>query len=264
VSSLLRHPAAALALLACAFALPARGQGQAEAESIAGEQKGEARAVYDPLEKINRGIFAFNDACDRWVLEPVATGWDTVMPDPFQRGISNFFGNLSVPRRILNDLLQAKPGKAGSDLGRFAINTTFGLIGFFDPAGEHGFPPADEDFGQTLGVWGIPPGPYLVLPFFGPSDPRDTVGLVGDTVTTPEFWLAPYYVSYPATATRLVNARSLTLEMVRAERASAFDFYSAVRSAYVQYRANQVRDRAEEPEDHDADEDLYQLEDEAE
>ena len=260
---------AAVFALACALAsaLPAHAQDPiAGEEPIPGEDEleGEARAVYDPLETVNRGIFSFNDAADRWVLEPVATGWDYVMPDPFQRGISNFFGNLSAPRRILNDLLQGKPRKAGSDLGRFAINTTFGLLGFFDPAGEHGFAPADEDFGQTLGVWGSPPGPYLVLPFFGPSNPRDTVGLAVDTASTPEFWLAPYYVSYPATATRLVNTRSLALETVRAERAAAFDFYSAGRSAYVQYRANQVRDRVAEPEDQDADEDLYILEDEEE
>jgi phospholipid-binding lipoprotein MlaA len=251
--------AAACALLAGALAAPVRAQQAADAEEPRAEH--EARSVHDPLEPVNRAIFSFNETLDRWVLEPVATGWDFVTPDPFQRGISNFFGNLAMPRRILNELLQGKPRKAGTDLGRFAINTTFGLLGFFDPAGEHGFPPANADFGQTLGVWGTPPGPYLVLPFFGPSNPRDTVGLVVDTASTVEFWIAPYYVSYPAAGTRIINARSLALETVRAERAAAFDFYAAVRSAFMQYRANHVRGRVDEPEDEDADEDLYMLED---
>jgi phospholipid-binding lipoprotein MlaA len=259
--------AAACALLVCLLAPPARAQDVADEEIPAVED--EARAVYDPLETMNRGIFSFNETCDRWVLEPVATGWDFVMPHPVQRGISNFFGNLTFPRRFVNDLLQGKLRKAGDDLGRFAINTTVGLLGFFDPATDFGFPPTDEDFGQTLGVWGVPPGPYLVLPLVGPplvstSNPRDVVGFAVDSVTTPEFWLAPYYVSIPATTTRIINARSLALEEMRAERASAFDFYAAVRSAYVQYRVNQIRDRADEPEDEDADEDFYMLEDEEE
>lgn len=254
--------AAAFTLLACVLAPPARAQDVADEEvPVAGE---EARAISDPLETMNRGIFWFNEKCDQWVLEPVAIGWDWVMPDPFQRGIRNFFDNLSAPRRIVNDLLQGKPRKAGNDLGRFAINTAFGMLGFFDPAGEHGFAPADEDFGQTLGVWGSPPGPYLMLPLFGASNPRDAVGLAADTLLTPEFYFIPYYGSYPGAAVRIINTRSLVLEQIRAERASAFDFYAAVRSAYTQYRANQVRDRVVEPEDQNADEDLYILEDEAE
>src|SRR5262249_16786897 len=119
-----------------------------------------------------------------------------------------------------------------------------------------------EDFGQTLGVWGVPFGPYLVLPFFGPSSPRDAAGLAVDTLLSPEFYFAPWYVSYPAAGTRGINARAQSPETVRPERASAFDFYAAVRSAYVQYRANQLRDRSQEPENHDADEKLYELEEE--
>ena len=110
------------------------------------------------------------------LLEPVATGWDVVVPDPAQRGIANFFANAATPRRIANDLLQGKLDKAGDDFGRFAINTTFGLLGFFDPAGAEGIAPGDEDFGQTLGVWGMPEGPYLAPPLLGPSSPRDTAG----------------------------------------------------------------------------------------
>ncbi|HKA15963.1 MAG TPA: VacJ family lipoprotein, partial [Myxococcota bacterium] len=194
--------------------------------------------------------------------EPVATGWDWVMPDSVERGIANLFANIATPHRIANDLLQGKPGKARDDYCRFAINTVFGLVGFFDPARAAGIAPGDEDFGQTLGVWGVPFGPYLVLPFFGPSSPRDAAGLAVDTLLSPEFYFAPWYVSYPAAGTRVINARAQSLETVRAERASAFDFYAAVRSAYVQYRANQLRDRSQEPENHDADEKLYELEEE--
>ena len=237
------------------------------AEEPAAEDAGEAhaaeqRAVYDPWVTMNRGIFAFNDVLDRYFLEPVAIGWDFVVPEPGQRGIANFFANAATPRRVANDLLQAKFDKAGADLARFLINTGFGLGGFFDPAGAKGIAPGNEDFGQTLGVWGVGAGPYLVLPFFGPSNPRDTAGLLIDTLLSPEFYFAPWYVSYPVSGTRVVNARSLALETVRAERAAAFDFYAAVRSAYVQYRANLLRDRAVEPEDHEDDEDLYNLDDE--
>jgi phospholipid-binding lipoprotein MlaA len=229
-----------------------------ESEVPAAEQRG----VYDPWVTMNRGIFSFNDALDRWILEPVATGWDFVVPDPAQHGIANFFANAATPRRLANDLLQGKLDKAGNDLGRFAINTTFGVLGFFDPAGAEGIAPGDEDFGQTLGVWGVPGGPFLMLPFFGPSSPRDAAGLAVDTLLSPEFYFAPWYVSYPASGTRVINARSLALETVRDERARAFDFYAAVRIAYVQYRANQLRDRAAEPEEPNENEDLYNLEDE--
>ena len=256
--------AAAAALIAGALAVgaPSRAQPVPEAVAATGTSGSERRAVYDPWVGMNRGIFVFNEYLDRWLLEPVATAWDWVVPDPAERGISNIFANIATPRRVANDLLQGKPGKAGDDLGRFAINTTFGMLGFFDPASAAGIAPGDEDFGQTLGVWGVPYGPYLVLPFFGPSSPRDAAGLAVDTVLAPEFYFAPWYVSYPAAGTRVINARALTLESVRAERASAFDFYSAVRSAYVQYRINQLRDRVQEPEDQDADEKLYELEEE--
>jgi phospholipid-binding lipoprotein MlaA len=252
------------ALLACALrGAPAHAQEPGAADAVAGETPAaEGRAVYDPWVTMNRGIFAFNEFLDRHLIEPVAIGWDFVVPDPAQRGVANFFANVATPRRIANDLLQGKLDKAGDDLGRFAINTTFGVLGLFDPAGAEGIAPGNEDFGQTLGVWGAPAGPYLVLPFFGPSSPRDAVGLAVDTTLAPEFYYAPWYVSYPSTGVRVINARSLVLETVRAERESAFDLYSAVRSAYVQYRINQLRDRAAEPENQDEDEDLYNLEEE--
>ena len=252
-----------VALLSGAFVASGAHAQPVPEEAVEQQPADEQRTVHDPWEPMNRGIFAFNDGLDRWLLEPIAIGWDFVVPHPVQRGISNVFANLATPRRVANDLLQWKPRKAGADLARFAINTAFGFAGVFDPATAKGIAPGEEDFGQTLGVWGLGAGPYLVLPFFGPSSPRDTGGLIVDTVAlTPEFWFAPWYVSYPASGTRVINARALALESVRAEREAAFDFYAAVRSAYVQYRSNQVRDRVQGPEDQDQDEQLYELEDE--
>lgn len=226
---------------------------------LADEERGR---VSDPWEGLNRGTFAVNEFLDRWILEPVAIGWDFVLPEGVQRAIDRFLANLALPRRIANDLLQGKPRKAGDDFGRLLVNTTFGIAGFFDPASGVGYPNAEEDFGQTLGVWGVPPGPYLVLPLLGPSSPRDTAGLVVESfVLSPESYYLPFYATYARTATNVINTRALALETVRAEREAAFDFYAAVRNAYVSFRANQVRDRADAPED-DADDDFYYFDDE--
>lgn len=285
----MNFPLAALVLLvAVSVACPAFGE-EPEAEAVGGgdvwDEAGEAEddatvdpygeavfgdaaeaeagGIYDPWEGLNRKTFAFNEWADRWVVEPLAIGWDFVVPDPAQRGIDNFFDNINLPRRIVNDLLQGKPAKAGDDFGRLLLNTTFGIGGLFDVATDAGLPVADEDFGQTLGVWGTPAGPYFVIPVLGPSNVRDAGGLAFESfVMTPEYYFLPFYVSYISTGTRLLNTRALAIETLRAERAAAFDFYSAVRSAYVQYRENQVRDRADAPED--TDEDLYYFEDDDE
>jgi len=249
--------AGVLAFASSAQPLP---EGVGEPAPLAAESS--ASSVFDPWEAMNRRTFAFNEFIDRYFLELVATGWNFVVPEPAQRGIANAFANLATPRRLANDLLQAKPREAGHDLGRFVINTTFGLGGLLDLAGAQGLPPGDEDFGLTLGVWGVPAGPYLVLPLLGPSSPRDTAGLAVDTALTPELYFAPWYVSYPMTSTRVVNARSLALETVRAERQSAFDFYAAVRSAYVQYRTHRLRGGANEPEGQDTNEQLYNVDEE--
>ena len=199
--------------------------------------------VHDPLERTNRKIFAFNEALDRWFLEPVATGWDFVMPAPAQTAIQRFFENLGFPVVFVNDLLQGKPLAAAQDVGRFALNSTAGLVGFFDPASQIGLPNHDEDFGQTLGVWGVPGGPYLVLPLLGPSNPRDTAGLVVDRATLVYTFFIPWYVNFGSASVSIVNRRSRLLETIREERKSAFDFYVAVRNAYVQRRDDQIGDR---------------------
>ncbi|MCP3985676.1 MAG: VacJ family lipoprotein, partial [bacterium] len=115
----------------------------------------------DPYQGFNQGVFSFNEGLDKVVLEPVAKGWDFVLPGFVKSGVGNFFDNLRMLRTMLNDLLQGKPGRSGADLGRFAVNTTVGIVGLFDPATPLGIPHYEEDFGQTLGVWGLGPGPYF-------------------------------------------------------------------------------------------------------
>ena len=159
--------------------------------------------------------------------------------------------------RFVNDLLQWKPLAAAQDVGRFALNTTAGIGGLFDPASDVGLADSDEDFGQTLGVWGVPSGPYLVLPVFGPSNPRDTGGLVVDSVTLVYPYFLPFYVNLASTSVSIVNRRSRLLETIREERAAAFDFYVAVRNAYMQRRENQIADRR--PQSEEIDDDLYDL-----
>jgi phospholipid-binding lipoprotein MlaA len=214
--------------------------------------------VNDPWEGMNRAIFGFNEGVDRWFLEPVATGYDFVMPDPVQDAVKRFFRNAGFPVVFVNDLLQGKPVAAAQDLGRFLLNTTAGVGGLFDAAAEAGLPQNDEDFGQTLGVWGVPPGPYLVLPLLGPSSPRDTGGLAVDSATLVYPFFLPWFVNLASTSVNIVNRRSLLLETIREERKAAFDFYVAVRNAHVQRREDQVNDHEATPEE--SDDDLYDVE----
>lgn len=214
------------------------------------------RSNYDPLEPLNRRIFAFNNAVDRYALKPVAKGYDAVVPSPVQNSVSNFFKNLWFPVNFVNNLLQGKPRRAGGELGRFVINTTVGIGGLFDPAASWGLEPHPEDFGQTFGVWGIHPGPYIVLPFLGPSNLRDSVGLLGD------YGVEGYPLRnvddttlYAAQAVQLVNARSRALGSVEAGKAAALDFYVFARDAYYQNRASEIRDGG--PVEATQDEDLY-------
>jgi phospholipid-binding lipoprotein MlaA len=244
-------PLAALLLAVASAAPAARAQDAGDEEDV---------SVRDPWEGVNRSIFDFNEGLDRWFLEPVAKGWDFVMPDPVERAIGRFFENLGMPVVFLNDVLQGKPVAAGQDVARFAINTTSGMLGFFDPATDIGLPANDEDFGQTLGVWGVPAGPYLMLPLLGPSSPRDTGGLVADTLTRAGYtWYIPIpmYASTGMYGVSVVNRRSRLLETIAEERKSALDFYAAVRNAHVKSRENRVRDR--KPKEGEGDEDLYYL-----
>jgi phospholipid-binding lipoprotein MlaA len=211
----------------------------------------------DPWERMNRGIFGFNEGADRWVVEPIAKGMDFLIPDPAERSIRKFFENSLIPIHLTNALLQCKPVAAFEDLARFVINTTIGIAGFFDPATHFGLEAHHEDFGQTFGYWGIPSGPYLVLPVLGPSNPRETVGLIADSAALVYPWFVPIYVSSAIGVGRQLNRRSLALDSIAAEREAALDYYVFVRNAFLSYRENQIRDR-EEDEEADDDE-LYYL-----
>ena len=197
----------------------------------------------DPLEAFNEKMFWFNrEVLDRFLLRPAATAWDFVIPDPVQRGIYNVFDNLAVVRRVVNNTLQLKLTGAATEMARFTINSTIGLVGFFDVARDgFGIQQRDEDTGQTFGVWGIGPGPYLVLPFLPPLTIRDGIGYAFDTAMTPYIYFIPWYANAGLTATSTVNERSLNLETFERVAESTIDLYGAVRNAYLQRRAAAIR-----------------------
>lgn len=200
----------------------------------------------DPLESVNRGVYKFNDAVDGAVLKPVAGAYKAVTPSPIRKGINNFFNNLRSLTTVLNDLLQLKFAHAFTDAGRFVINSTFGLAGFVDVASMDNIPDHREDFGQTLGHWGVGSGAYIVLPFLGPSTVRDAAGFAFDTVTSD-----PITYAHNIGQVRLHNQlRVVSLIDKRAELLNATDIldsasldpYAFMRDAYLQSRASQVQD----------------------
>jgi phospholipid-binding lipoprotein MlaA len=207
---------------------------------------GGKRDPRDPLESVNRATYKFNDALDRAVLRPVAKGYKKATPGFVQTGVSNFFDNLSTPTTIVSDLLQAKFKPALSDTTRFVLNTTLGIGGFLDPATAAGLDKNDEDLGQAFGKWGIGAGPYLMIPFFGPSDFRDGIGSVG------EVWLDPlHYVErdawrYGIYGVSVVDTRARLLETDQA-LSQTFDKYAFIRNAYLQRREYLVTDGQASP-----------------
>ncbi|MCH4563725.1 VacJ family lipoprotein [Halomonas sp. EGI 63088] len=199
----------------------------------------EERHPDDPWEGFNRRVFAFNDALDRAVLKPVARGYRTVTPEPLQTGVGNFFSNLGEIRTALNSVLQGKPGNAGIASSRFLINTTLGIGGLWDYATQMEITGREEDFGQTLGVWGLGEGAYLVLPLLGPSTVRDTAGLPLDTYTYPLAYVEDDKVRFGLTGLRVVDTRAGLLdqeELIRGDR------YSFIRDAWLQRRRFEVSD----------------------
>lgn len=193
-------------------------------------------AISDPFEPFNRAMFEFNDGFDTYLLRPVAVGWDTVMPNPVESALARFFENLRFPIRFANNLLQGNLDPAVVSLCRFLVNSTFGVAGFFDLATGMGLPHQDGDFGQTLGIWGFPGGPYIVWPILGPSNPRDTVGLIADTYLNVGGFFIDWYYLAGARVIETVNARALALEDIDLARDASFDFYTAVRTAYLERR----------------------------
>lgn len=198
--------------------------------------------IADPIEPVNRGIFYVNDKLYRWVLKPVAKGYKYVVPEDVRIAVRNFFSNLATPIRAANALLQGKIKDTGTELARFGINSTIGMAGLFDAAKDFHLARKDEDTGQTLGVYGLGNGFYLVLPILGPSSARDTVGLAGDSFLDPTAYLLSWEA---ALGTRFVRAQTdLTFRINEYEELTdaAVDPYAAVKDVYIQYRAKKVRE----------------------
>lgn len=216
------------ALAAACFALPLASAGAAGAPN-------------DPLERLNRATYAFNDALDRMLAHPVARAYKAVVPRPVRNVVSNFVANINYPEVMLNDSLQGKFKAAGQDFLRLLVNTTIGVGGLADPATRMGIPSHDEDFGQTLGHWGVPPGPYLVLPFLGPSDFRDAPARVVDAYATPYTYAKSKKTEYGIYGLTLLDRRT---DLLSADTAlqNAFDPYVFVRNAYVARRQYLVSD----------------------
>jgi len=200
----------------------------------------------DPFQSTNRAIFQFNQTVDNVVLKPAAKGYRFVTPEFVRDGIHNFFSNLREITVVVNDLLQGKLSQGGQDTLRFTINSTVGLLGFIDVASHAGLEKHQEDFGQTLGRWGVASGPYLVLPLMGPSSVRDTIGLMGDIETSPytvfQHVSALHRNEALAVDTIQVREGLLNNEDLINEAALSADHYNFVRDAWLQYRNNQVYD----------------------
>ncbi|WP_070888127.1 VacJ family lipoprotein [Pseudomonas sp. D1-3] len=211
--------------LACAglMALPLAGQAATE----------------DPWESFNRPVFRFNDTVDTYALKPLAQGYRAVTPQFLETGVHNVFRNLGDVGNLANNLLQGKAHDAGVDTSRLLLNTTVGVLGLFDVASNMGLQRSDEDFGQTLGVWGVQSGPYLVLPLLGPSSLRDAPSKVPDSFLTPY----PYMDHVPTrNVTRGVNIVDTRASLLDAERMISGDKYIFIRNAYLQNREFRVRD----------------------
>jgi phospholipid-binding lipoprotein MlaA len=198
----------------------------------------------DPWEPFNERMFSFNrNVFDRFFLKPIATAWDTILPDPVQRSIHNAIDNLSVVRRFANNVFQLKMGGAGREVARFTINSTIGVVGLFDVAKDgFGIEQSDEDTGQTMGVYGVGPGPYLVLPFLPVMTVRDGIGFVADSAMNPLNYFAPFAVTAGIYGTNAINERSLYLDQFEQVEESVIDLYSAVRNGYLQRREAAIKE----------------------
>ena len=217
--------------------------------SACASQPGE---VSDPLEVPNRFVFAINQTIDLLVLRPAAVTYRDWVPEGVRRSITNMLNNLGEPVTAINEVAQGEPQRAAKTVGRFLVNSTAGILGLFDVAKDMGLPPTKEDFGQTLGVWMNNPedgGPYLVLPLLGPSNARDAVGLLVDNLIDPFGLLGRKlnveYLLYARWAMTAVDTRTRTMQALDDLEKNSLDFYTAVRSAYSQRRANMIRQKGD-------------------
>ena len=207
--------------------------------------------VKDCFEKVNRGIFAFNQGLDNAIFEPLAKGYRK-LPVPIRHGTGNVLDNLSTLMTVPNNFLQGEMKKAGQNTLRFAVNTTLGILGIFDPASSLGFDASDkEDYGQTFGTWGIGEGCYLVLPILGPSTARDAIGTIGGTIAGGDPWYnvtvkndTHYFTDfdyYGSSATNGINFRAKNIESFENLEQNSMDFYASVRSLYLQDRRQKIK-----------------------
>ena len=237
LTSLLRNAAAPLSVLA---AIILTGCATVPADS--------GKDPRDPIESFNRQVFEFNDIVDRAVLKPVAQAYEFVLPEPVRDCISNIFSSFREPSNAVNNLLQGKPVDAVSDTCRFVVNSTVGLLGCFDPARQMGLEKHSEDFGQTLGRWGIGAGPYLVVPILGPSTVRDAIGIYGaEPYLDINFYIDNVRLRNAILGTRIVNQRAELLQTDDLISGAALDKYRFIRDGYLQRRRNQVYDGSPPP-----------------
>ena len=206
---------------------------------------------YDPWQPFNEAMFTFNhDVLDRWVVKPVATGWEAVVPKPARQSLKRAFNNLDMPRRFVNNVLQLRPLGAGRELARFTVNTTAGLAGLCDVASILKIEPSEADLGQTLALYGVAAGPYLVLPTMPPLTLRDAIGRTADGMLDPLGYFLPLVARQVRSIVNAVNDRSLNLKLYADVEDSVLDLYSAARNGYLQRRQQVVRvalsDRHEE------------------
>jgi phospholipid-binding lipoprotein MlaA len=238
---------AALALSACAApgATPGAAPGATPGAPGAAQVASAEENFNDPIEETNRAIFSFNQGVDEAVLIPVAKAYRTVLPPPVRQSVHDILRNLNGPVIFANDVLQGQLGLAADTLGRVAINTTIGVGGMFDVATRIGIPHHSNDLGITLATWGFGEGPYLILPLLGPSNPRDVVGMVGDSFADPASYFAAQNQLYWAILTRTgvsgIDVRSRNIENLADIEKTALDYYATIRSLYRQRRAAQIR-----------------------
>ncbi len=229
-----------LAVAAADTAAPAASTG---GDDFAEWEQDTGAEVSDPLETVNRGVFWFNEQADRFVIKPVAKGYDWLLPKPVKRGVSNVFDNLFTPVVAVSDLLQGNFQESAEDVGRFVVNSTVGVVGIFDVATGWGLEKRREDIGQAFGAWGIGSGPYLVLPILGPSSVRDGVGLIGNYFLSPQTYIEDDGVRWGVTALGGIDTRYRLLDASTVLEQAALDRYAFVRSSYAQYRQNLVENK---------------------
>jgi len=224
------------------------------AEAAAALAQEEESDRVDPWEGANRSVHSFNDGLDEAVLEPVARGYRDVVPEFGRNRVSNFMANLKAPQIFVNSTLAGDADSSVTTVMRFMVNTTFGIGGLFDVATEMGMPKTKADFGKTLATWGVGPGPYTVLPVFGPSTVRDTGGKIVDMALDPvSYFLAPpLWASLTTSAADGISQREQNLDTVAELKRSSLDYYAAMRSAWMQHREKEVTEKLQFPKPKDA------------